>query len=73
MVLERDNIAEERVNIKPTRFTKITKIFKSVFNSASLPYIVLLILTCNITVFYGKPFAYVMLAVASLLFHYPFR
>lgn len=66
MVLERDNIAEERVNIKPTRFTKITKIFKSVFNSASLPYIALLILTCNITVFYGKPFAYVMLAVASL-------
>ena len=49
MVLERDNIAEERVNIKPTRFTKITKIFKSVFNSASLPYIALLILTCNIT------------------------
>lgn len=66
MVLERNNIAEERVNIRPTRFTKLIKFFKSVFNSVSLPYIILLLLTCNITVFYDKPFAYVMLAVASL-------
>lgn len=66
MVLESNNIAEERVNIRPTRFGKITKVFNSIFNSVSLPYIILLILTCDITVFGDKPFAYVMLAVASL-------
>lgn len=66
MVLEGNNTMEERVNIRPTRFTKITKMFKSVFNSVSLPYIILLIFTCNITIFHDKPFAYVMLAVASL-------
>lgn len=65
MVLERSN-AGERVNIRPTRFGKITKLFKSIFNSVSLPYIILLVLTCNITVLVDKPFAYVMLAVASL-------
>ncbi len=66
MVLERNDMVEERVNIRPTRFGKITKVFNSIFNSVSLPYIILLILTCNITVFGDKPFAYVMLAVASL-------
>lgn len=65
MVLERNNV-EERVNLRPTKFGKITKVFKSIFNSVSLPYIILLVLTCNITVLVDKPFAYVMLAVASL-------
>lgn len=66
MVLEKDTIAEERINIKPTRFGKLTKLFNSIFNSVSLPYIILLVLTCNITVLDSKPFAFVMLAVASL-------
>ena len=66
MVLENESIIGERVSLRPTKFGKIIKILKSIFNSIVAPYILILMLVAGISILNGHPLAYVMLGVATI-------
>lgn len=66
MVLENEQVVGERVSLRPTKFGKIVKILKSIFNSIVAPYIVVVLMTAGILVLNGHPFAYVMLGIATI-------
>ena len=66
MIFEEDLMVEERVNIKPNRFSQFFKFFKGVFNSKTIPYILVLILTSTVCFLGVSPFAVIMLAAATL-------
>ncbi|MBR5227967.1 MAG: SpoIIE family protein phosphatase [Clostridia bacterium] len=66
MVLENEQYTGERVNLRPSKFGKIEKIFKYIFNSMASPYILLLLLTAGIEVLGGQPFAFVLLGIATI-------
>lgn len=66
MVLEKEQVAGERVSLRPTKFGKLVKIIKSIFNSIVAPYIIVLLMTAGIPILNGHPFAYVMLGIATI-------
>jgi len=66
MVLENEQVAGERVSLRPTKFGKLVKIIKSIFNSIVAPYIIVLLMTAGIPILNGHPFAYVMLGIATI-------
>lgn len=66
MIFEEDLVVDERVNIKPNRFKQIIGTLKSLFDYKTIPYIIVLVLTCMITFMGVKPFGIVMLGVATV-------
>jgi len=66
MVIENEQLVGERVSLRPTKFGKIVKIFKSIFNSNVAPYIAVLLVTAGIPILTGHPFAYTMLGIATI-------
>jgi len=66
MIFEEDLIVDERVNLRPNRFKQIVNILKGLFDYKTIPYVIVLILTCWTTFLGIKPFGIVMLAVATI-------
>ena len=66
MIFEDGQAADDRVSIKTNRFKSITDVFKGIFNSRTLPYILVLILVANVSFLGIRPFGFIMLAVATL-------
>lgn len=62
-----DNTVNSTVNIKTNRFKQFIDFFKNMLNMKTIPYVLALVLTCNVSFLEVKPFAVVMLAVATLL------
>lgn len=67
MIFEEDLTVDNTVNIKTSRFKQIIDFFKNMLNMKTIPYVLLLILTSNVNFLEVKPFAVVMLGVATLL------
>ena len=66
MIFEEDLVVDERVNLKPNRFKQFLKAAKSLFDYKTIPYVLVLVLTCMITFMEVKPFAVIMLGVATV-------
>ena len=66
MIFEEDLVVDERVNLKPNRFKQFIQTAKSLFDYKTIPYVLVLILTCMITFMEVKPFAVIMLGVATV-------
>ena len=66
MIFEEDLVVDERVNIKQNTFKQVVETFKSLFDYKTIPYIVVLVLTCMITFMDVSPFAIVMLGIATV-------
>ena len=66
MIFEEDLVVDERVNLKPNRFKQVVGTLKSLFDYKTIPYVVVLILTCMVDFMGVKPFGIVMLGVATV-------
>lgn len=66
MIFEEDLVVDERVNIKPNRLKQIIRALKSLFDYKTIPYILVLALTCMTTFIGVKPFGIIMLGVATV-------
>ncbi|MBQ8044217.1 MAG: SpoIIE family protein phosphatase [Clostridia bacterium] len=66
MIFEEDLVVDERVNLKPNRFKQVVGTLKSLFDYKTIPYVLVLILTCMTTFMGVKPFGIVMLGVATV-------
>ena len=66
MIFEENLVVDERVNLKPNRFKQIIGTLKSIFDYKTIPYIIVLVLTCMTTFMDVNPFSVVMLGVATV-------
>lgn len=66
MIFEEDLVVDERVNLKPNRFKQLINTLKSLFDYKTIPYVILLILTCMTTFIGVKPFGIIMLGIATV-------
>lgn len=66
MLFEEDLVVNETVKIKTTQDNFIVSFVKNIFNNKTLPYILILFLTASVSFLEVKPFAVVMLGVATI-------
>ncbi len=66
MIFEEDLVVEERVNIKTNRFKQVVDTFKSLFDYKTIPYLIVLLLTCMTSFMGVSPFGIVMLGIATV-------
>ena len=67
MLFKKDLVVNETVNIQTNSPKKeVFGVFKKLINSKTLPYIIMLLLTATVDFIGLKPFAFVMLGVATI-------
>lgn len=66
MIFEEDLVVDERVNLKPNRFKQVIETIKRIFDYKTIPYVIVLVLTCMTTFMGVKPFGIVMLGIATV-------
>lgn len=66
MIFEEDLMVDERVSIKQNRLKQIMKFFSGLFDTKTIPYIIILALTSMVSFLGVKPFAVIMLGIATI-------
>jgi len=66
MIFEEDLVVDERVNIKQNSIKQVIGTLKSIFDYKTIPYVIVLALTCMTSFMDVSPFGVVMLGVATV-------
>lgn len=66
MIFEENQIINERVNIKPNKFKFMQDIIRNLFDSRTMPYMLVLFLLTSVSFLGVQPLAFVMLGAATI-------
>lgn len=66
MIIEEDLVVDERVKLKTNRIKQVIGVLKSLLDYKTIPYVIVLILTCMTSFMDVNPFGIVMLGVATV-------